>query len=225
MCSHCGMRNKGFAAVCLGCSRERRVEPGAQRARAPERLTLSRGARWALVVAVAMAGILGFLIVRTFRGPALEAADVPLAQDAADSGRDEVPTQATMPGAPDSGWTATGGDQGATSAPAAPVLPPSAVVAPAPGGDGSLESVRSYVPTLPRRPAARRNYSDDDLRTMAARRGAAATSDRGYVLALRQRRVDDLSQRLASARTPEERLKLRGWLDSAVRDLERAQRE
>lgn len=224
-CPHCGTRNKGFAAVCLGCSRERRSGAAAERSRAPERVRLTRGARWALAVAFATAGILGFLLVRTFRSPALEAADVPLAEEAVDAGRDEVPTQATMPGAPDSGWMAT-----ADSGPAAGGVAPPQAVAPSAAipqdAQAPTGSVLSYAPAAPRPAVARgRTYTDADLRAMAAARGTAATRDRGYILALRQRRVDDLSARLAAARSAEEQAKLRAWLDGAVRDLERAQRE
>lgn len=205
-CPHCGTRNKAFAAVCLGCSRERQAGALKERGRAPERLRLTRGARWLLMVAFAAAGILGFLMVRTFRSPNLEAADVPMEDEAADTGRDPVPPQATMPGAPDSGWAP------ATGADASQPLPTVA------------GAQRTSTPSVAR-PAVSRRYTDADLRAIAAARGAGAARDRGYIIALRQRRVDDLSRRLASADSAEERATLSGWLEDARRDLERAQRE
>lgn len=207
-CPHCGTRNKGFAAVCLGCSRERNSPVPRDRGYAPDRVRLTRGARWLLAFAFATAAILGFVLVRTFRSPALEAADVPLAEEAADTGREPVPPQATMPGAPDSGWMG------------APEAAPDAASPPAPA-----PAVRTYAPPPPRPPAPSRRYSDDDLRAIAARKGAAAARDRGYLIGLRQRRVDDLTARLARADSSEERTMLREWLAAARRDLERALRE
>jgi hypothetical protein len=167
--------------------------------------------------AFATAAILGFLLVRTFRSPALEAADVPLEEETVDTGRDPVPPQATMPGAPDSGWMEAGGSAAVPGA-----LPP--------GQPGTLEPVpgtarvRGLAPAA-RPETARRTYTDADLRALAAARGADAARDRGYIVGLRQRRVDDLTERLAQARSSDERAKLRAWLSSAQHDLERAQRE
>jgi hypothetical protein len=178
-----------------------------ERGYAADRVRLTRGARWLLAFACAAAAILGFLLVRTFRSPALEAADVPLAEEAADTAREPVPPQATLPGDPDAGWMAA--SDAVPAAEANPGPPPPAV--------------RGSTP--PRPQAQPRRYTEDDLRAIAARKGASASRDRGYVIALRQRRVDDLTERLAEAGSADERAKLGAWLESARRDLERAQRE
>jgi hypothetical protein len=214
-CPECGKRNKSFAAVCFICGRERRgatlVSDGGP---SVERVRMTRGARALVAAGFAAAGVLGFLLVRTFRSPALEADTAAAEQTVDDSGREPVPPQATMPGAPDSGWMATSTGT-PDPAPAAPLA------------DAGLSSngARSYVPRVPRAQAQRRAYTDADLRAIAATRGAAAVRDRGYVLALRQRRVDDLRARLAKANDPEERAALQGWLSGAEADLERATRE
>ena len=185
-----------------------------QRAAHPERLHMTRGSRLMLVAAMALAALVGFALVRTFRSPALEqaAAAEPeaVAEPEAATARDPVPPQATMPGAPDSGWAA------ATQA-ASPAPPPTVAAV----NDGIGASVSVAPAAEPRT----RAYTDADLRTFVARRGvAAATNDRAYLLALRQRRVNDLRERLADARSGDERAKLQGWLDGALADLERARR-
>ena len=190
---------------------------------------MTRGARALFAVALASAALLGFLLVRTFRSPALEMAAASSGDEAPDTGREPVPPEATMPGAPDSGWPATAGGgsgmQGTVTAPAPPVMAVAQPVAPpAEGETAPAGSVRSYIPseTRPLTPR-RRAYTDADLRAYVATRGAtAATRDSGYVLALRQRRVDDLRARLANADSADERATLQGWLDAALRDVQRA---
>jgi hypothetical protein len=158
-----------------------------------------------LAAAMALAALVGFALVRTFRSPALEQA----AAQEPETAREPVPPDATMPGAPDSGWPAAGG----------------ASPAPAPTASPSSSGLIASLPVAPVAEPRPRAYTDADLRTFVATRGvAAATHDRGYVLALRQRRVEDLRERLAEARSADERMKLQEWLDAAVADLERAQR-
>lgn len=220
-CPECGKRNKSFAAVCFICGRERRGAPlTTGDGRSVERAGVSRGARALVVSAFAAAAILGFFLVRTFRSPALEAADTQTRQQLAtidDTGREPVPPQATMPGAPDSGWTAT--SAGTAEAPPAPPIATNIDM-----GEPGSSAPRSYVPSVPRVETARRTYTDADLRAIAAARGAAATRDRGYLVAIRQRRVDDLRARTAAAKDADERQTLQKWLDGAMDDLERARR-
>jgi hypothetical protein len=206
-CPRCGALNKAFAAVCFTCGGNTRREAVArQRAADPERFHMTRGSRLLLVVAMALAALVGFALVRTFRSPALEqAAAAP--EPEAGTAREPVPPDATMPGAPDSGWAA------ATQA-ASPAPPPTVETA--------SQGPSAGVSVAPAAEPRRRSYTDTDLRTIVARRGLAATHDRDYLLALRQRRVDDLRERLADARSGDERAKLQDWLDGALADLERA---
>jgi hypothetical protein len=219
-CPECGKRNKSFAAVCFICGRERRgarlVTGGGA---SVERVRMSRGARALVAAGFAAAGLLGFVLVRTFRSPALEADARAQEQQVDDTGREPVPPQATMPGAPDSGWMSA-----SAATPPAPVAAPLAVP---PAADAGLteQGPRSYVPSVPRAQPRRPAYTDADLRAIAATRGAGAVRDRAYVVSLRQRRVDDLRARIASARNAEERAALEGWLSGAMTDLERATRE
>jgi hypothetical protein len=203
-CPRCGALNKAYAALCFTCGGDtRQAARRAARAKEPERV-MTRGARLLFAGAVVLSGLVGFALVRTFRSPALEQAAAAVQEPDADTGREPVPPEATMPGAPDSGWPPP-----ATASPAPSLSPPASIVA----------------TTAPAAPAPPRSYTDDDLRTIVARRGVvAATQDRGYVLALRQRRVDDLRARLADAGSSDEREKLRAWLDDAMADLERARR-
>jgi hypothetical protein len=201
-CSRCGALNKAYAALCFTCGGDTRKAARDLRRSEPDRF-LTRGARLLFAAALVLSALVGFALVRTFRTPALEQAAA--AEPDADVGREPVPPEATMPGAPDSGW-------------------PAAAASPAPA---SAEPDRAVVtlPAVPARPEPARSYTDADLRTFVARRGvAAAMRDAGYLLALRQRRVDDLRQRLAEAGSADEREKLRGWLDDAQADLERARR-
>src|SRR5262245_36075408 len=202
VCPRCDTRNKRYAAVCFGCGGDTKAAalraartPAADRGRTP------LGARVAVAAGLVGAALLGFFLVRTFRSPALESAAASAEEPGAVVGREPLPPDATMPGAPDAGWAAS-----VPSAPPAPDLPPRvapATVAPAPD-------------THPR------SYTNADLQAIVARRGAAATHDRAYLLALRQRRVDELRARLDRADSAEERAKLREWLDSALSDLQRA---
>jgi hypothetical protein len=221
-CPECGKRNKSFAAVCFICGRERRGAPlMTGEGRSVERVGVSRTARALVVSAFAAAAILGFFLVRTFRSPALEAADTQTRQKQAavdDTGREPVPPQATMPGAPDSGWMAT--SAGTAEPPPAPPIPTNIDT-----GEAGSSGPSSYVPSVPRVAPARRTYTDADLRAIAAARGAAAARDLGYVAALRQRRVDDLRARIAAAKDADERQTLQKWLDGAMDDLERARRQ
>lgn len=215
VCAHCGARNKGFAAVCLRCSRERRDAATLERRPAyGGRFRLTRASRVLLVAALAVGLGLATLLVRTFRGPAIEAADVfeprPSASPPMGGGAVRAPERPSPPDAAAPSVT-SGGAAAGTPLPAG--------TDEATGGD----MPRSYVPSrpVPLPPARpRRVYTDIDLRAYAAQRGAAAVSDAGYRLALRQRRVDDLRSRIAAARTTEERAALNGWLETALRDLD-----
>jgi hypothetical protein len=203
-CPRCGALNKAFAAVCFTCGGDTRREAEARARRADPERVMTRGARLVFAAALGLSALVGFALVRTFRSPALERAAAE--QLAADTGREPVPPAATLVGAPDSGWPARA--EAASPEPTPPADPVRTMVATAPAA------------APPSRP---RTYSDADLRAFVARRGvAAAASDRGYVMALRQRRVDDLRERLEDARSPDEREKLREWLDDAQADLERA---
>lgn len=219
-CPECGKRNKSFAAICFICGRERRGAPlVSDGGPSVERMRMTRGARALVAAAFAAAGVLGFFLVRTFRSPALEADTSAQQQTVDDTGREPVPPQATMPGAPDSGWMATSNGTSPDAAPAAPLAVPPAANA------GLSSGPRSYTPSVTRAQSPRRTYSDADLRAIAAARGANAVRDSSYILALRQRRVDDLRERLAKARDAEERSALQGWLSGAEADLEWARRE
>lgn len=81
-----------------------------------------------------------------------------------------------------------------------PSSPPPVVFAPPP-----------VVQTLPVPPAAAR---PPDL-----------TRDPRYILALREKRVNELRTRLASAHSRDERAALSVWLDDALRDLSEARRD
>ena len=206
-CPRCGALNKAFAAVCFTCGgNTRKSAVPRPRPAGSERVQMTRGSRFLLGAALALSALVGYVLVRTFRSPALESASAQ--QPDADTGRLPVPPDATLPGAPDSGWPAPAGPVVASVAP--PSLPGSVV---------------ARLPASPSPEPRPRAYTDADLRTLVATRGVAAvTHDRGYVLALRQRRVEDLRERLAAAHSPDERAKLEGWLDDALSDLERARR-
>jgi hypothetical protein len=217
VCAHCGARNKGFAAVCLQCSRERRDAATLERRPAyGDRFRLTPASRVLLVAALAAGLGLATVLVRTFRGPAIEAADVLEPRPSA-----SPPTEGAAVGAPE--WPSPP-DAAAPPVPGVRGGAPATVPLPAGADEATgLDMPRSYVPSrpVPLPPErSRRVYTDADLRAYAAQRGAAAVSDAGYRLALRQRRVDDLRSRIARARTTEERAALNGWLETALRDLE-----
>jgi hypothetical protein len=58
-----------------------------------------------------------------------------------------------------------------------------------------------------------------------AARPSDPTRDPRYILALREKRVDELRTRLASAHSRDERAALSVWLDDALRDLSEARRD
>jgi hypothetical protein len=207
-CPRCGARNKRYAALCFGCGAD--TKAAARRAAhppAPDRARMPRGAPVLLVAALFGAALLGFMLVRTFQSPALESAAASAEVPDSDTAREPVPPGATMPGAPDSGW------------------PPPAALAPSsapPPARSRPNTARSAVLAVDAPAGA---YSEAQLNAIVATRGAGeATRDRRYVLALRQRRVDDLRARLARADSSDERAKLQPWLDAALADLERARR-
>jgi hypothetical protein len=200
-CSRCGALNKPFAALCFTCGGGTRRAAPAPRPRL-ERVHLTRGARALVAAALVLSALVGFVLVRTFRAPILENETAP--EQSADAGREPVPPGATMPGAPDSGWTA----------PAPGDTPP----LPGPPDDVIVRTPARLAEPRPR------TFNVSDPGAYLAARGAAAARDPVYVLALRQRRVDDLRRRLAEARSGDERAKLQAWLDGALADLEQARR-
>ena len=76
VCPRCASRNKGGAFTCVRCSQARPGDAPAVERRPPytDRLHLTRATRVVLAVALVAGVGLAVLLVRTFRGPALDAA-------------------------------------------------------------------------------------------------------------------------------------------------------
>lgn len=200
VCPHCGSRNKGFAAVCLRCSRERRGAAPTLERRPPyaDRFRVTRATRLLLVAALATGVGLAVLLVRTFRGPAIDAAGQ---VERATTSSPITPRSVEADGAP------------GTAAPSGPDLQE----------DMTPRRPAASRPPVTPAPRSPHLFTDADLRAYAAQRGGTAVSDAGYRIALRQRRVNDLRARLAVARSEHERAALQEWLDGALRDLEAEQ--
>lgn len=96
-----------------------------------------------------------------------------------------------------------------------PTPPPATVATPAP--PASLEPRAAFAPA----PVVR---TPPPL-PVAARKGGDPTRDPRYLLMLREKRVNDLRARLATAHSRDERAALSAWLDDALRDLSEARRE
>lgn len=226
VCPYCRARNKAFTPECRGCGRER--EPGAvavERATAWDRFRPARPARWFVIGALAAGIVVAVLLVRTFRAPGLEAFSP--AEQMARARSPQGPVPAVTPPAP--AMQAPYAVSTAAPPPAvASTLPSQSLpdeMSPMAAATAAVdEGVRAYAPAAARPLDLRRTYTDADLAAYAASRGVAATRDPRYLLALRQRRVEDLRARLDAARSPDERDKLRVWLESAQRDLADAQR-